>query len=124
MIDIFDLDFVNCVVLKSDTGYFPFDGCNMCCFVFGTGCFGITNAVCFNSERSLHNADINGKSKCLLCSRNIFISMGVAGDAIALVDVKLVTVSSEPFVVPFIDACVRGNVVVSVGACAPGKFNK
>lgn len=122
MIDIFDLDFVNCVVLKSDTGYFPFDDCNVCCFVFETGCFGTTNAVCFNSERSLHKADINGK--CLLRSRNIFISMGVAGDIIALVDVELVTVLCESFVIIFIDACVRGKVVVSVGGCAPGNREK
>lgn len=37
---------------------------------------GITKAfVCFNSERSLHNADIKGKSICLLFSRNVFISI-------------------------------------------------
>lgn len=47
--------------------------------------------------------------------------MGVAGVGIALVDVELITVLSGPFVIIFIDACVRGNVVVSVGACVPGK---
>lgn len=114
MIDIFDLDFVNCVVLKPDTGYFPFDDCNVFCFIFDAGCFGITNAVCFNKDRSLHNADINGKSKCLLRSRNVFISMGVAGDVI-----ELVTILGDSFVAIFNDAFVRGKVVVTVDGCGP-----
>lgn len=39
------------------------------------GCFGITNAfVCFNKYRSLHNADINGKSKLRLFSRSVRMS--------------------------------------------------
>lgn len=124
MIDIFDRHFVNCVVLKPpkpDTEYFPFDDCNVFCFTFDAGCFGITNAVCFKSERSLHKADINGKSKCLLRSRNIFISMGVAGDVIALVDVELVTILGDSSVTIFIDAFVRGNVVGSVNGCTPIK---
>lgn len=121
MIDIFDLAFVNCVVFKPDTGYFPFDDCNVFCFIFDTGCFGITNAVCFNSERSLHKADINGKSKCLLLSRNVFISMGVVGDVIALVDVELLTILGDSPTTILIDAFVRGNVVVSVDSLAPTK---
>lgn len=101
------------MVLKPDTGYFPFDICNVFCFIFDAGCFGITNAVCFNSERSLHSADINGKSICLLRSRNIFISIGVAGAVI-----ELVTIFGDSFVTSFIDAFVRGRVVVTAGACA------
>lgn len=31
--------------------------------------------VCFNNDRSLHRADINGKSRCLLRSRRMLISM-------------------------------------------------
>lgn len=73
------------------------------------GCFGITNAVCFSSERSLQRADINGKSKCLLCSRNTFISIGVDG-IIVLVEFGTVLIGSV--VVNFIDAFVRGKVVV------------
>lgn len=116
LIDIFNLDLVNCVVLNPETGYLPFD-CNVFCFIFAAGCFGITNAVCFNSERSLHNADINGKSKCLLRSRNIFISIGVAGDVIALVDVELVTAFVDSPGTIFIDAFVRGRVVVTLVGC-------
>lgn len=50
------------------------------------GCFGITN-VCFNSDRSLHNADINGRSIFLLFSRRILISIVLAdgGDVVAVV---------------------------------------
>lgn len=43
--------------------------------VASAGCFGITNAfVCFNRYRSLHNADISGKSKLRLFSRSVLIS--------------------------------------------------
>lgn len=43
--------------------------------VGSAGCLGITNAfVCFNRYRSLHNADINGKSKLRLFSRSVRIS--------------------------------------------------
>ena len=98
-------------MLSPDTGYFPFDICSVLCLTLDDGCFGITNAVCFNRERSLHRADINGKSKCLLCSRNTFMSIGVAGDTV-LVDVELVTGLTGTFVANFIDAFVRGKVVV------------
>lgn len=101
------------MVLNPDTGYFPFDNCNVFCFIFELGCFGMTNAVCFNSDRSLHNADINGKSKCLLRSRNTLISIGVAGAVIVLVDVELLTTLAGSFVTNFIDALVRGKVVVT-----------
>lgn len=107
--DVFGRDF-NCVVLNPDTGYFPFDDCSVFCFIFDAGCFGITKAVCFNSERSLHKAEINGKSKCLLRSRNTLISIGVDG---ASVDVKWVTVLIGSVVVNLSDAFVRGKVVVT-----------
>lgn len=43
--------------------------------VVSAGCFGITNAfVCFNKYRSLHNADISGKSKLRLFSRSVRMS--------------------------------------------------
>lgn len=67
----------------------------------------------------MHNADINGKSICLLRSRNIFISIGVAGDVIALVVVELFTTLGDSFVVILIDAFVRGKVVVNVGGFGP-----
>lgn len=108
------------MLFNPDTGYFPFDICNVFCFIFDAGCFGITNAVCFNSERSLHSADINGKSMCLLRSRNIFISIGVAGVVIELVE--FVTILGDSFVTSFIDAFVRGSVVVTVAA--RGAINK
>lgn len=39
------------------------------------GCFGITNAfVCFNRYRSLHNADISGRSRLRLFSRSVRMS--------------------------------------------------
>lgn len=98
-------------MLKPETGYFPFDNCNVLCFII-FGCFGITYAVCFNSERSLHKADINGKSKSLLRSRNTFISIGVAGD-IGFVVVELCTVLTGSFNTNFINAFVRGKVVVT-----------
>lgn len=99
-------------MLKPDTGYFPFDNCNVFCFIFDIGCFGITNAVCLSNERSLHNADINGKSNCLLRSRNTLISIGVAGDVIVFVDVEFVMVFNGSFIDIFMDALVRGKVVV------------
>lgn len=43
--------------------------------VASAGCFGITNAfVCFNRYRSLHNADISGKSRLRLFSRSVRMS--------------------------------------------------
>lgn len=43
--------------------------------VASVGCFGITNAfVCLSRYRSLHNADINGKSRLRLFSRNVRMS--------------------------------------------------
>lgn len=51
------------------------------------GCLGITNAlVCLSSDRSLHNADINGKSIFLLFSRSVLISI-VLVDVVIAVDV-------------------------------------
>lgn len=45
--------------------------------------FGATKAlVCFKSERSLHKAEINGKSKCLLFSLKTCISIGFWGDVL------------------------------------------
>lgn len=102
-------------MLKPDTGYFPFDDCNVLCFMFELGCFGITNAVCFNNERSLHKAEINGKSRCLLRSRNTLISIGVDGNVIVFVDVELVMDFVGSLITIFNDALVRGNVVV-IGA--------
>lgn len=101
-------------MLKPETGYFPFDNCNVFCFIFG--CFGITNAVCFKSERSLHKADINGKSKSLLRSRNTFISIGVDGGTV-FVDVEFVTGLIGD--VNFCDAFVRSKVVVT--GCTAGR---
>lgn len=60
----------------------------------------------------MHSADINGKSKCLLCSRSTFISIGVDGD-IVLIDDEFGTVFIGSVVVNFIDAFVRGKVVVT-----------
>lgn len=91
----------------------------MLCFKLDTGCFGITTAVCLSSDRSLHRAEINGKSMYLLRSRKILRSMGVAGAVIALVDVEFVTTLGDSFVVILIDALVRGSVVVTVGGCGP-----
>lgn len=109
------------MVLKPDTGYFPFDNCSVFCLTFELGCFGITNAVCFSKERSLHNADINGKSKCLLRSRNTFISIGVAGDTVVWDNVGFVTALTGSVVTNFIDAFVRGKVVVT-GCIAARNF--
>lgn len=39
------------------------------------GEFSAANTVCFNNVRSLHSAEINGKSRCLLRSRKTLISM-------------------------------------------------
>lgn len=48
----------------------------------------MTNAfVCFSSDRSLHRAEISGKSMCLLRSRNTFISMVGLSSAVCVVDV-------------------------------------
>lgn len=105
-------------MLKPETGYFPFDICNVFCFIFELGCFGITNAVCFSSERSLHRADINGKSKCLLRSRNTLISIGVAGDVTVFVDVECIMDLAGSVITIFNDALVRGKVVV---ICGPPK---
>lgn len=104
-------------MLKPETGYFPFDNCNVLnalCFIFG--CFGITNAVCFKSERSLHKADINGKSKSLLRSRNTFISIGVDGGTVFVDVCEFVTGLIGDVI--FCDAFVRGKVVVT--GCTAG----
>lgn len=69
---------VNCVVLSPDTGYLPFGDIS---HWFSRGCLGITNAfVCFNNDRSLHSADINGRSMFLLFSRSMLMSMVLVPD--------------------------------------------
>lgn len=66
------------------------------------GCFGMTNVfVCFSSDRSLHSAEMSGKSMCLLRSRNTFISMvglspdGCAVDAVEASDARAVLTALE-----------------------------
>lgn len=63
-------------MLNPDTGYLDFDDeFNMPCDDERDG-FGITKAfVCFNKERSLHKAEMRGKSRCLLFSRRILMSI-------------------------------------------------
>lgn len=114
LIDFCCRAFINCVVVRPETGYFPFDNCNVFCLKFD-GCFGITNAVCFSSDRSLHKAEISGKSKCLLCSRSIFMSIAVDCGT----DVELTGLIGS-LVANFIDAFVRGKVVVIGWAVSRG----
>lgn len=46
----------------------------------------MTNAfVCFNNDRSLHSAEMSGKSMCLLRSRNTFMSMVGMSAAVGVV---------------------------------------
>lgn len=77
------------MALSPDTGYFPFTAGMLPVWLSDErGCFGMTNAfVCFNSDRSLHSADISGKSMCLLRSRNTFMSMVVLSPGVCAVDV-------------------------------------
>lgn len=50
------------------------------------GCFGITNAfVCLSRDRSLHNADINGRSMFLLFSRSMLMSIVLLVDGVVVV---------------------------------------
>lgn len=73
--------FASWVVLNPDTGYLPFGDISHW-FIVNRGCLGITNAlVCLSSDRSLHRADINGRSMFLLFSRRMFMSI-VLGDGV------------------------------------------
>lgn len=93
------------------------------CLTGELGCFGITKAVC--NVRSLHNADINGKSKCLLRSRSTFKSIGL-GSVMLVVEVDVTTGFGMVFVfvVVFIDACVRGNVVTGISTLDLGTLSE
>lgn len=80
--------FASWVVLSPETGYFVFGEVAVVVdvvelvelVVVDRGCLGMTNAlVCLSSDRSLHRADISGKSRCLLFSRNVLISMDEGG---------------------------------------------
>jgi hypothetical protein len=73
--------------------------------LFSPGCLGITNAlVCFNRLLSLHKADIRGKSKLRLFSRNedmsnkvsawIFLSNCLRGVGFALIEANPANVLS------------------------------
>lgn len=45
---------------------------------FDEGCFGMTKArVCFSSERSCMRAEMRGRSRCLLFSRSVLMSIEV-----------------------------------------------
>lgn len=81
-----------------------------------TGEFGDASTVCFNNVRSLHKAEISGKSKCLLRSRNTLISMlGGGGGAIGvdlLSSLDIDVIRAGPFdVITLVAAVERGNVV-------------
>lgn len=78
----------SCVVLSPDTGYLALgdDAVVVVTVVLAAlavddrGCFGMTKAfVCLSSDRSLQRAEISGKSRCLLFSRSVLISMEEGG---------------------------------------------
>jgi hypothetical protein len=65
------------VVLSPDTGYFDLgdERVELLFWSDARCCFGITNAfVCFSKERSLHSAEMSGRSRFLLFSRKILMS--------------------------------------------------
>lgn len=85
LVDDFLGGFVICVVERPLTGYlFLLDVPPLLLLTAffadvedaaSVGCFGITNAfVCFSKYRSLHSADISGRSKLRLFSRSVRIS--------------------------------------------------
>lgn len=60
------------------------------------GCFGMTNAfVCFSKERSLQSAEISGKSKFLLFSRKIVMSMACCCAAVKLLGAMILLDSGQ-----------------------------
>lgn len=69
--------------------------------VVSLGCFGKTKAlVCFNKYRSLHSAEINGKSKLRLFSRSVRISSITSSllsslSSMALLDIAIIVVADE-----------------------------
>ena len=60
------------------------------------GCFGMTNAfVCFSKERSLQSAEISGKSKFLLFSRKIVMSIACCCAAVKLLGAMILLLSGQ-----------------------------
>lgn len=117
LITIFDFNFVTSVmdgaVVRPATVYLPF--VCMAIVVGGgfTGEFGDAKTVCFSNVRSLHRAEINGKSKCLLRSRSTLISMAggaIGADLLSSLDIDDIRVG--PFdVINLVAAVERGSVV-------------
>lgn len=73
-------------MLSPDTGYLALDEreAEICGFDV-RGCFGMTKAfVCFSKERSLQSAEISGKSRFLLFSRKMVMSMACCWAAVRL----------------------------------------
>lgn len=73
-------------MLSPDTGYLALDESEAEIWGFVVrGCFGMTNAfVCFSKERSLQSAEMSGKSKFLLFSLRMQMSIACCCAAVRL----------------------------------------
>lgn len=90
---VFLVVFDNCVVLSPDTGYFS--DADSCGFAI-LGCLGMTNAfVCLSKERSLQRAEMSGKSRFLLFSRKIVMSIACCCAAVKLLGVMILFDSGQ-----------------------------
>lgn len=90
--------FDNCVVLSPDTGYLALEEREVDSweFVVDFGFFGVTKAfVCLSKERSLQSADMSGKSKFLLFSRNIVMSIACFCAAVKLLGAMILFDSGQ-----------------------------
>lgn len=99
--------------------YFPLAGVGAIATVAGfAGEFGAANTVCFSKVRSLQSAEINGRSMCLLCSRNTLISI------VGVIDIDLVSSCDTDEILfgafgmaDFVGAVVRSDDVTGTSIC-------
>lgn len=90
-------DFESWVVLSPDTGYLALEDSET--EIWGLvvrGCLGMTKAfVCFSKERSLQSADMSGKSKFLLFSRKMLMSIACCCAAVKLLGAMILFDSGQ-----------------------------
>lgn len=85
------------MVLSPDTGYLALEESEVEIWgLVDLGCLGITKAfVCFSKERSLQSAEMRGKSKFLLFSRSVDMSIACFWAAVRLLGTMIVFDSGQ-----------------------------